>query len=80
MESGEIHATVTELIAEGYNQEDIAILCRSNKNASEIAGFLLQNNINVVSSESLLLSSSPEVKFLISTAGFLVNKVIRLGY
>jgi ATP-dependent exoDNAse (exonuclease V) beta subunit len=69
-----IHATVTELIAEGYNQEDIAILCRSNKNASEIAGFLLQNNFNVVSSESLLLSSSPEVKFLISTAGFLVNK------
>lgn len=70
----QIKSTVINVLEAGYEQKDIAILCRSNKNASKIAGFLLQNNYNVISSESLLLTNSPEVNFLISTAGFLAQQ------
>jgi len=61
-----IKETIDDLQADEFNLKDIAILCRSNKNASLIAGYLLENDINVVSSESLLLGNSAEVKFLIA--------------
>ncbi len=61
-----IKETIDDLQADEFNLKDIAILCRSNKNASLIAGYLLENDINVVSSESLLLSNSAQVKFLIA--------------
>ena len=48
----------------GYRKQDIAILCRRNKEGSEIARFLLGNNIDVISAESLMLMHSPEVNFL----------------
>jgi ATP-dependent exoDNAse (exonuclease V) beta subunit len=63
---------VLEIIHESleakFRLRDIAILCRSNDHASEIARFLLQNGIDVISAESLLLVNSPNVKFL---TGFL---------
>lgn len=49
----------------GYRRQDIAILCRRNKEGSEIARFLLANGVDVISAESLLLMHSPEVNFLI---------------
>ncbi|MBL7779292.1 MAG: UvrD-helicase domain-containing protein [Chitinophagales bacterium] len=56
----------------GYAWRDIAVLCRSNKNASAIATFLLQQSIPVVSSESLLLFQSPKVKLLLSVLRYIV--------
>jgi ATP-dependent exoDNAse (exonuclease V) beta subunit len=56
---------------DGYSLRDIAILTRSNKDGSEIASFLLENNINVVSSESLLLNNSEEVTFLLNIYRYL---------
>jgi ATP-dependent exoDNAse (exonuclease V) beta subunit len=46
--------------------KDIAILTRSNDEASKIAQFLLEHGISVISAEALLLSASEEVRFLIS--------------
>ena len=57
---------IHDVIGAGYQHNDITVLCRSNSNASEIAGFLNSNDVGVVSSESLLLSKSPEVNFLIN--------------
>jgi ATP-dependent exoDNAse (exonuclease V) beta subunit len=51
--------------------KDIAILTRSNDEASEIAQFLLDRGIIVVSAEALLLSASAEVRFLISFLNYL---------
>lgn len=56
-----------------YQLEDIAILTRSNKNGSDIASFLLEKGIPVVSSESLLLNSSKDVRFILNLFYYLSN-------
>jgi ATP-dependent helicase/nuclease subunit A len=55
---------IRELEQQKFQWQDIAILCRKNRDGSEIARFLLQNGIKVISSEALLLSHSPEVNFI----------------
>ncbi len=57
----------------GHPLSDITILCRANDEANLTARFLLENNINVISSESLLLSFSPDVNFFISFLKLLKN-------
>jgi ATP-dependent exoDNAse (exonuclease V) beta subunit len=63
----------------GYTLGDIAILCRSNKDASKIARHLLLNGIEVVSAESLLLNTSPEVHFLVFCLDYISNPEDRLA-
>jgi ATP-dependent exoDNAse (exonuclease V) beta subunit len=67
-------ARVLEIIKDARTQKfslsDIAILCRSNKNASVIARYLLEQGIEVVSAESLLITNSPKVRFLIACLKF----------
>lgn len=70
---------ISEVGENGYLFEDIAILCRSNNNASEIAGALLKENIQVISSESLLINNSPEVRFLIAGFKALLNEEDQLA-
>ncbi len=57
-----------------YNYSDIAILTRSNKQGNELAVELLKANIPVVSTESLLVSSSQEVQFLLAWFRVLANQ------
>ncbi len=69
----------------GYELSDMAVLCRANKNANDIARFLLGNGIPVVSSESLLLAKSPVILFIISVVEYIndrendvaITKIIR---
>lgn len=68
---GQILGIIQENLSEGYNLKDIAILFRRNREASVVANFLMENGINVISSESLLLCNSPEVKFIIDFLVFL---------
>lgn len=56
--------TIREQVEAGFRRQDIAILCRKNREGSEIARFLLVNDIDVISAESLMLMHSPEVNFL----------------
>lgn len=55
---------ISELKSEGRPASDICILTRSNKDGAHIAQTLVENDIQVVSSESLLIQSSPVVVFL----------------
>ncbi|MFA4851296.1 MAG: UvrD-helicase domain-containing protein [Bacteroidales bacterium] len=64
---------IRELEGQNFSLRDIAILCRSNNNASAIARHLISLGINVVSDESLLISGSQEVNFLIAIASFISN-------
>lgn len=64
---------ITDLLLDNFQLKDIAILCRSNKNASYIARNLIAADFNVISSESLLLSTSPKVSFIISFIKFLLE-------
>lgn len=50
----------------GYNMNDIAILCEKKKQAYNIAQFLINEGIEVVSPDSMLLKSSEEVLLLVS--------------
>jgi ATP-dependent helicase/nuclease subunit A len=50
---------------DNFQLRDIAILVRSNSQGSEISSFLIDEGIDVVSTESLLVTRSPEVRFII---------------
>jgi ATP-dependent exoDNAse (exonuclease V) beta subunit len=58
--------TIHNLKELNHPLNNITILCRANHQASQIARFLLENNINVISSESLLLHQSNKVCFMLS--------------
>ena len=62
------------IINKHYAASDIAVLCRSNKNANAVARFLIDKNIEVVSSESLLLYKSPLIIFIITVLEYISNK------
>ncbi|NQY66780.1 MAG: UvrD-helicase domain-containing protein [Flavobacteriales bacterium] len=67
-----ITTLISEALEDGYQWKDIAILCRKNGDGSEIAKHLLSLKIDVISSESLLLSNSKEVAFLSNMLSLLV--------
>ncbi len=52
---------------------NIAVICRKNFETIIVAAHLLKNNIEVVSSESLLLCASSEINLIISSLKFLHN-------
>lgn len=60
-----IYNDILEVLGKGYSMKDIGILVRYNKYGVEISKYLLEKGINVISSESLLVSSSNDVKLLI---------------
>lgn len=64
---------IHELRADNFFLKDVAVLCRENKKASKIASFLIQNGIPVISSESLLLTQSEKVNFLVAWIKYLVD-------
>ena len=58
----------------GYAWSDIAILTRTNIIGSDIASYLLQQGIPVVSSESLLIGRSHEVRAIVSFLHYISDK------
>lgn len=68
-----ILSIIKDLLLNGYSYEDVAILCRTNREGGMIANHLLDNKIPVVSNESVLLNSSPKVKLIISMLQLTVN-------
>lgn len=61
-----IKSNIDNLLEKQFRFGDICILTRTNKSAVEIASFLLEHQMKVVSSESLLLTNSPDVRLLIA--------------
>jgi ATP-dependent helicase/nuclease subunit A len=64
---------IQQLIKDNYKLKDIAILVRKNADGSDIANYLTENGIEVISSDSLLLSNSVEINFLHSLLKYLAN-------
>lgn len=62
---------INELKTDHYKISDITILCRANKDAAEIASYIINQGINVISPESVLLTNSKEIRFIISLLTFL---------
>ena len=62
------------LLDEGFEYRDIALLFRNNADGNAMAEFLLRNGIDkVISPDSLLLTSSPAVRFLVSAMRYVLN-------
>ncbi len=64
---------INQLRNDDYKLKDIAILVRKNSDGSDIANYLTENGIEVISSESLLLSNSKEINFIYSLLKYLTN-------
>ncbi|MDX1364513.1 UvrD-helicase domain-containing protein [Arenibacter latericius] len=57
--------TLEQVLEKNYSLKDICILTRKKKEGILLADFLMQHNIPIISSETLLLNSNPKVRFLI---------------
>jgi ATP-dependent exoDNAse (exonuclease V) beta subunit len=65
--------TILKVKANGFNYKDIVILTRTKKPGTAIAKHLIENGIPIVSSESLMLGASSEVKTCIYILRYLKN-------
>lgn len=70
---------VREMQVQGFRLSDLAVLVRKRQEGSEIARFLNENGIRVISSDSILLSRAPVVAFLISLMKFLADPVDKIA-
>ena len=66
-----VYQAVQQAVASGFNYEDICVLVNRHSQGVEIANLLLENNIEVVSSETLLVINAQKVRFLIHWLRFL---------
>ncbi|MCX6291855.1 MAG: UvrD-helicase domain-containing protein, partial [Bacteroidetes bacterium] len=65
---------IHDLFSRNYSLRDIAILVRKNHEGNEVADFLFDHGITkILSPDSLLLSRSPVVQFLVNTFRFLAD-------
>lgn len=61
-----IRKLIEQLLTEGFQWKDIAILTRNNSRGKLVANFLKKNGIDVLSQTSLLLVSDEKVRFLVA--------------
>lgn len=65
--------TIQRCLENNFELQDICILVRKKKEGVAIANYLSQNKIPIVSSETLLLSNSPEVCFINDLLALLIQ-------
>ena len=64
---------VRDALDRGYEYRDMAILTKGNQMGSNIARYLTDYQIPVISADSLLLSASPEVLLMVNTMRYLLS-------
>ena len=68
-----------DALRRGYTFKDMAVLVTGNDTASKIGGFLISNHLPVISTQSLQLSVSPEVKVVFATLQYLLSEEDQLA-
>ena len=68
-----IKTTIDKLLQKGFSYRDMVILTRKKDPAVKIATFLTEYGIPIVSSETLLLQNSVEVKFVVNVLRYIKN-------
>jgi ATP-dependent exoDNAse (exonuclease V) beta subunit len=68
-----VYNLVCQLSDQGFPKSDIAILTRSNREGNIIARYLMSKGISVVSTEALLLATSPRVNFVVTVLSHINN-------
>lgn len=64
---------INELHAEGIDYKDITILVRAKSEGTEIANYLVENGIEVISVDSVKLQVSDKVQLIVNTLQYLVK-------
>lgn len=71
---GHIETHITEALQDGFSYRDICIITRYNRSGNEIAEFLSEKGIPVVSNDSLLLNSVFEINVIVALLRYLSNR------
>jgi ATP-dependent exoDNAse (exonuclease V) beta subunit len=66
--------TIQKVCKEGFAYDEIVLLTRNNKHGVLLANFLTENAIPVISSESLLINASSEVKCIVNLLCYMHDK------
>jgi len=61
-----VHQTVNDLLALGYRKNDICVLTRTKNQGVSVSEYLLEQDIDVVSEETLLLKNAPSVQCIVN--------------
>ena len=69
----QVFSKIQQCINDGYNYSDVCVLVRKTKEGIEVANYLNEKGIEIVSSETLALSRSLEVNFIVATLQYLMN-------
>ena len=64
---------INDVIKRGYSYKDICIIVRKKKEGVKIGDYLTQNNIPIISSEVLNLSSSPDIILILNLIRFHID-------
>ena len=64
---------INDIIKRGYSYKDICIIVRKKKEGVKIGDYLTQNNIPIISSEVLNLSSSPDIILILNLIRFHID-------
>ena len=74
-------AVIQDCVLKGYRYNDICIIIRKKKHGFLLADYLIQQGIPIISSDSLLLSGSPKVGFLVNLLRFQIQpKELKVQY
>ena len=65
---------INSCLQNGHQLKDICIITRKRKEGVVIADFLTEKGIDIISSESLLINSSPDVRFIINMINYCINE------
>ncbi len=65
--------TIQKVLASGFVYSDIVLLTRKRSEGVLLANYLIENRIPIISSETLLLSNSDDVNFIINILKLLKN-------
>ena len=67
-------AQIQSLHSQGVDYKDITILVRSNSDGTDIANYLVENGIEVLSAESVLLQTSDKIQLIINVLRSMVDE------
>ena len=65
--------TINKSLALGFHYHDIAILTRKRDHGIAVANYLTEQNIPIISSETLMIANATEVRFIIHVLRYLKN-------
>ena len=65
--------TIEKVKSEGFEYQEIVILTRKRAQGTAVANYLIENNIPIISSETLMIQNSSEVQLIINVLKYLNN-------